>query len=159
MQSLCLMLCRFSLAAWVGAAGLFVLTSVREQTSTELDAAVKDQLALLRFPDYYLFGFALVGTALVTGLLARNHPAVSRRAIRVGMAVTAAVLAIMLADYLLVYRPLAELITPPGSARTPQFASYHTASEYINEVHVSLALLAALILSWPGQQRRILEEP
>ena len=56
---------RFLLAAWVGAAVLFVITSVAEQTSEHFDSLIRDQLATIRFPLYYQFGFACLFGALI----------------------------------------------------------------------------------------------
>lgn len=148
MQSLCLTLARFCLSAWVGAAGLFVVTSIHEQRSPRLDSSTKDVLALLRFPDYYLFGFALVATGLGCALAARNHPALGRRRAWLAVALIAAALLVMLGDYLFVYRPLAASISPPGAPRTPRFETLHAVSEFINHAHVSLCLAAAILLSW-----------
>ena len=60
MKSVCLTISRLALAAWVGAASLFVVTAIQEARSTEFDSITKNALAALRFPAYYAFGFALV---------------------------------------------------------------------------------------------------
>lgn len=154
MQSLCLTICRFALAAWVGAAGLFVVTSVHEQRSPAFDSTIREQLALIRFPAYYLFGFSLVGAAAVSGTIAVRHPAVSWKRMLACLALIAAALAAMTVDYFAVYRPLAEAISPPGEkARDATFKSYHTASRRINELHVTLCFLAAVTVCWPGRAR------
>lgn len=150
MQSLCLLLARFCLAAWVGAVGLFVVTSVREQVEPSFDSTIRDTLALIRFPWYYTFGFALLGTGLVTGLAAVRHPDLTRRRAGVALACIFVALALMIADYFLIYEPLIAMITPPGSVRPSHFVGYHKASRHINEAGAVLSLAAALLLCWPG---------
>ena len=59
-----------ALCVWVGAAALFVITSIFEQTSPEFGSLIRDQLATIRFPLYYQFGFAALGTTLASGCLA-----------------------------------------------------------------------------------------
>ncbi|MCA9079640.1 MAG: hypothetical protein KDA58_03735 [Planctomycetaceae bacterium] len=147
---------RFALCAWVGAAALFVITGVKEVTSPAFESVVRDQLVLLRFPPYYVVGFALVGSALLALLLlsgVRHGTACSANSgcgcTRVPVFVTLACLAVMIADYVWVYSPLEAMITPPGSPRTAQFVTLHKASMYINMVHVGLALWAAWWLSMP----------
>ena len=58
-------LSRFCITAWTGAASLFVVATLLEVRSSELDSTTKSILATLRFPAYYLFAFALVTPALV----------------------------------------------------------------------------------------------
>jgi len=58
-----LMLARFLLSAWFGAATLFVIIGVREVRFVGFDSAMRDQLVLLRFPAYYACGFTLLGCA------------------------------------------------------------------------------------------------
>ncbi|MEZ6045127.1 MAG: hypothetical protein R3C11_06010 [Planctomycetaceae bacterium] len=147
-RQLCFMLSRFFLSAWVGAAAIFVVTSIVEQTSEEFDSLVRDQLALMRFPYYYLFGFILLGGSLGTLLLTDRSKFWIRWWISVGLLVVT--LVIVLIDYFAIYMPLQNMISPPGTARTPEFESYHNYSKYINELHVTLALITALILCSVG---------
>jgi hypothetical protein len=149
MQNLCLTIARFAPAAWVGAAALFVVTSIREQTAPAFDQVTRDALAVLRFPDYYAFGFTLIGTALVCALVARNHPAVSRLRAWVSVGLLAAALLLTVADYLWIYRPLAEMLDPPGRSRPAEFDAYHKASMWINLIDVGMCLAAAVVLSAP----------
>ena len=65
MTRLCLAVARFCPAAWVGAAFLFVATSVTEQVQPSFAPATKDTLALVRFPWYYGVGFALLSATAV----------------------------------------------------------------------------------------------
>ena len=67
----------WALVAWVGAAILFVVTSVREVQSTDFDSNTKDHLALLRFPAYYLFGFTLVPVASVGAIVSSRDTSCS----------------------------------------------------------------------------------
>ena len=60
---------RVLLPFWVGAATLFVVTSVAEQRFDGFSSAMKNQLALIRFPKYYATGFAAVGLACMAGAL------------------------------------------------------------------------------------------
>ena len=85
MQSFCLMLARFCIAAWVGAAVLFVITGVREVTipHQSISSEVKDALVPIRFPAYYMAGFLLVGTGIVTSGIASKHPSVTTKRMRV----------------------------------------------------------------------------
>ena len=59
---------RFSLCSWVGAAVLFVVTGVLQVQTPSFDAAIKNHLAVIRFPAYYIFGFTHVGVATVAVL-------------------------------------------------------------------------------------------
>jgi hypothetical protein len=156
MRSLGLMIARISLAAWLGAAALFVATSIREVRpreagfNFEFDSLTRDQLVTLRFPLYYRYGFALVGTGLLATVVSYGHPAISRGRSRVALALVAAALAAMIADYIWIYQPLARMIDPPGGAKPSGFVAYHNASKWINETSVALIFLAALVLSWPS---------
>ncbi|MGH7201031.1 MAG: hypothetical protein ACREJB_10535 [Planctomycetaceae bacterium] len=151
MRTLCLTLCRLSIACWVGGATLFVATSIVEQRFAGFTPTVRDQLAVLRFPWYYGFGFTLVTASLVFGVCARNHPGVGPRAMRFALGLLAAALLVMLADYLWVYRPLHDLITPPGSPRSAEFARYHEWSKWINFGHGGLSLIAAALVCRPAE--------
>jgi hypothetical protein len=141
---------RFCSAAWVGAAALFVTIGVRQVTSGQLDSATIDRITLLRFPLYYLFGFALVAAAFAATLLAgRSRVGAVRRGLV--LMLLAGSLGLMTYDWFQVYQPLVRLVTPPGQARTPQFTTLHTQSKYVNATHVGLVLFAAVLLAWPGR--------
>ncbi len=60
---------RLALSFWVGGAVLFVITSVAEQRYSQFDSVIKDQLATIRFPLYYSFGWACLGITLVCSAL------------------------------------------------------------------------------------------
>jgi len=143
---------RLTLAAWVGAAGLFVVTGVREVTTDEgylRDSAVRDALVAARFPAYYAFGFSLVATGTVcVVLLPGDHFGSSRRK-AVVLGLLCAVLLLMAVDYVAIYRPLLEMVTPPGQVRPARFVQYHSASKWINAVDIGMCVVAAVLLCWP----------
>lgn len=137
---------RFLLAAWVGAAALFVITSVAEQTTASFESVTRDQLAVVRFPLYYRFGFASViaafGSSVVAFLTANGT---DRRKWLVVAVIVGISGLLMLADFRMIYQPLEDLITPPGQARTPDFITLHTQSRWANQVHVGLIMFAAIV--------------
>jgi hypothetical protein len=53
---------RLAISFWVGGAILFVITSVAEQRYPPFDSLIRDQLATIRFPLYYIFGWGCLGT-------------------------------------------------------------------------------------------------
>lgn len=67
-----LVLLRFCLCAWVGAATLFVITGIREVTSLKFEPVIKNHLAAIRFPAYYFIGFLLVGLSFLCAVAIRN---------------------------------------------------------------------------------------
>lgn len=144
--SLSIVALRLLLAAWIGAAILFVITSVAEQTSEHFGSLVRDQLAAIRFPHYYFFGFCIHGASLAfcAVVMSGSPTAVRRRfTIVAGFVLVSAIG--MVADHALVYQPLLELITPPGQVRTPEFTRLHNLSRYANQAHLSVLLIAAVI--------------
>lgn len=157
MQSALLTTARFCLCAWVGAAVLFVTTGVREVTATECkylnQSPVKDELVAVRFPAYYAFGFALLGVS-VAALALLGRSSLPRRRRRIVLTLTAAALVMMIADYVWIYRPLLEMITPPGRARPWQFVQYHDWSKYVNAADLGLCLIAAILISLPHSAKR-----
>lgn len=149
MKSLCLTIARFTVCAWVGAAALFVVAGVREVTSQQLDSTARDLLVPLRFGPYYLFGFGLVGIAIITGWLATHHPAVTPWRMRLSVVLLIAAVTLMVFDYFFIYSPLVDMITPPGQARPANFITYHQWSERINGLDVGLCLIAGVLMLWP----------
>ncbi|MEP3478026.1 MAG: hypothetical protein ABJZ55_02150 [Fuerstiella sp.] len=137
---------RFLLAAWVGAAVLFVITSVAEQTSVNFDSVTRDQLATVRFPLYYRFGFACLIAAFFANVIA---VATAASAVRSKWLVVGGLVAVagglMIADFQWIYQPLQDLITPAGQARTPEFESLHTWSRYANQTHVGIIMFAGIV--------------
>jgi hypothetical protein len=128
---------RFATSAWVGAATLFVITSVMEVTDPRLESTVRDILVAVRFPAFYATGAVLLGTAWLATLVGRRWFSAVLLAVTLGL---------MAADYVAVYQPLVELVTPPGRPRTEAFQSYHRWSEGLNGVELLLSLVAALTL-------------
>ena len=126
---------------------LFVINGVQQATSGQFESMTTDQLVLLRFPAYYLMGFILVGAAFIGSAVSGELVSFRRRGTLLGLFGLA--LVVMLFDYLVVYLPLAELITPPGKARTQGFQTLHQWSKIINSVDLSLVLLGAVLACWP----------
>lgn len=152
MRTVCLILARFAIAAWVGAAVLFVITSIQEARSPLFDSVTKAELANLRFPSYYAFGFTLVAASLACGLWARKAPAVGARQMTVFLLLTGIALVVMAADYVWIYRPLSDMIAQPTEARPARFQTLHQFSQYVNTVHIGLCLAAALVIHRPGSR-------
>jgi hypothetical protein len=153
MNRLVLLLVRWTLSAWVGAAVLFVAVGVREVTSPEFTSEIKDRLVLLRFPLFYATGFSLVGLAWVgLGWLALTNRD-RRRIWGCGLVLVTLALGGMLADYLRIYRPLEALVDPPGQPRTQQFLVLHQWSSRVNTFNLAVSLAASLWLGWPWSER------
>lgn len=151
MSRLALTIARFASAAWVGAAVLFVINGVQQTTSGKFESMTTDQLVLLRFPAYYVMGFLLVGAAFVGSSLTGEAISLRRRGVLLGLFGLALVM--MLFDSLVVYLPLAEMITPPGKVRPQGFQTLHRWSMRINSADLVLVLLGSLAASWPTQDR------
>lgn len=148
MQRLCLTLSRFALSAWIGAAALFVVTSISEQRSTAFGSDMKNILAALRFPAYYWFGFSLVGAGLFGGAMGVDRHRQSRRWwVIAGCLVLALIL--MVVDYVAIYSPLHAIVIDPSGVRDARFLELHRWSEQINTVDVALCLIAAIAVCWP----------
>jgi len=135
-----LVVMRLVLACWVGAAVLFIWTSIAEQVFPDFNSTIRDQLATIRFPFYYITGTACCTLALASGVLCRS---LSRR-LTVALILITAASVIFACDYWFIYRPLQELIIPAGQPRTEQFVDLHTWSRNINIFHLILVLLAAI---------------
>jgi len=148
-RAVCLLLARFCSAAWVGAAALFVVNGVQEVMSPNFESATKDQLALIRFPAYYGFGFVLVAGALLTTFVAGRKSLGSIRHVMVAI-LLAASLGLMTYDWSAVYTPLRKMLDPPGQTRTDAFKTLHVRSMSLNTTHVGLVFFAALALCWPA---------
>ena len=148
--STAVMLQRFVLSVWVGAAALYVITSVAEQTSPHFDTATRDLLATVRFPLYYKFGFIAHIIAGTFGFLAwRSAHSDVRRRMLIVLGLTTLSALLMSLDYRLIYVPLQEVINPPGQPRGDAFEILHTRSKHANEVHVTLICVAAFLVCWP----------
>lgn len=141
---LLLALLRFSLCAWVGAAALFVITGILEVTSSEIEPAIKNHLAAIRFPAYYAVGFSLVGLAAVCAVALRGRFQSARRGMLI-VGLLAAVVLLMTGDWFFVFCPLLDLMQLPDARETSEFASYHEWSKNLNFVSVGLCLVAAVV--------------
>ncbi len=135
---------------WVGAALLFVLTSVTEQVEPAFETAIRDRLALIRFPWYYGTGAVLLTVGIVTGAAISR----GRRTILIATLVLLAAASAMAADYALVYRPLRASLTPPGAARDAEFQRLHEWSERLNAGGFLLSAVAAVMLCATGGRGR-----
>ena len=151
MQRLCLTLARFALSAWIGAAALFVVTSIGEQRSTAFGSEVKNTLAALRFPAYYLFGFVLVGLGLVGGVIGVDRTS-RRRSWRTIVGCLAVALTLMVVDYVAIYSPLHAIVTDPSGVRDARFVNLHRWSRQINMFDVALCLIAAIVACLPADK-------
>lgn len=145
---------RFLLAAWVGAAALFVITSIAEQTSVNFDSVIRDQLATIRFPLYYRFGFASLIAAFVASVVSTVTAAsCERRKWAIVSVLVALSVGLMFADFQWIYLPLQTLITPAGQVRTPDFESLHNWSRYANQTHVGIVMFAAIMSCLPLRKK------
>ena len=148
MQRFFLMIARFALSAWIGAAALFVCTSISEQIAPTFDSDMKNTLAAIRFPWYYGFGFGLVGIGFVGSMIGVRR---AEQRHRWAVVVTSLVLALTLMafDYISVYTPLYEIVTSPTAVRDARFVELHRWSERINSIDILLCMIAALAVCWP----------
>jgi hypothetical protein len=151
---------RLALAAWVGGAALFVITSVLEQRFPAFDSVTRDHLATIRFPLYYYFG----GICLLTALIASALGVVmcqgsARTRLLLVLALTLISASIAAFDYQFVYTPLQVEITPAGRPRSQEFMALHVRSQLINEVHVGIAFLAAVVICIPSKRKHWFPTP
>ena len=140
------------LGAWIGGAALFVITSIAEQRRPEFDSATKDRLATARFPLYYQFGTYCLGTSIVaTAIATATAKSENRKKLIAALTLCIVSAGITAYDYKEVYLPLQKAITPPGQVRGPDFITLHERSATLNEIHISLALLAAILICIPNR--------
>ncbi len=148
MTRLLLIALRFSLCSWVGAAVLFVVTGILQVMTPTFDATIKNHLAVIRFPAYYIFGFTHVGVATVSvlGLLlmTRRQPA-GRRALKVVFGLCVAALLVMTFDYVRVYRPLEAMMLDTSEVIPSTFRELHEWSKRLNFASLGMCLVAGLI--------------
>ena len=150
LQATAITLLRLLLAAWIGGAILYVITSIAEQTSDHFGSVARDHLATIRFPLYYKFGFVIHSLSLLiaaAGLISATRT--SRKRLISTLALISISGILILLDYFFVYSPLQEMITPAGKARTAEFVQLHKWSTYANLVHLSVMLIAAIVISLP----------
>ena len=153
MRGCFLTLSRLAAAGWVGAAVLFVVTSVLEQSAQDLNYQTKSFLALIRFPWYYAYGFSSMVTALVSVAIVWGHPAVGLWRLRFYLGILSVALATMVCEYVFVYRPLTVMTAKFASARAAEFHDYHVMTQWINTAVIGLCLVAAVLITWPNRQR------
>ena len=151
MRTVCLAVCRFSLAAWVGAAVLFIVVGIGE--IKVFDSEMRERLVLIRFPFYYSCGLGLVFVSLACGFASRKHSALSSRQAKIFLGLVLVALLTMVADYIWVYRPLVEMMTPLGGAKPSTFVSLHELTKWINFGILTLCLIASLVINWPQKER------
>jgi len=154
MQRTFLMIARFALSAWIGAAALFVCTSISEQISPTFDSDIKNTLAAIRFPWYYGFGFGLVGMGFVCSVIGVGLKEQRARWLMIVVPILLALI-LMVVDYFVIYTPLHEIVSQTTHARDARFVELHRWSERINTIDIVLCLIAALTLCWPSKRTPI----
>lgn len=139
---------RSAITAWVGAAVLFVVVGVSEVTTPEFTSEIKDRLVVVRFPLFYMAGFALVGVGWLLSTFVPRAPQVS--AIRAWLICGLLTLSLvgLVGDYIWIYLPLEQMVTPPGQPRTQQFIHLHEWSARINSINLLWCLIAAGLMNW-----------
>ncbi len=145
LNRVCVFVQRVLLCAWVGAAVLFVITSVAEQQFDGFASSIKNQLAMIRFPKYYVFG----SVALLTSLGCSTVRVASGERTRASFSVLLLLFAanvLMLIDFVFIYLPLHEIMVDLLRPRDDDFQWYHNASKYINSVGLLLTAIAAAIV-------------
>lgn len=157
MRSFTLFFARIAVTAWIGAAVLFVVVGVSEVVHKEFTSEIRDQLVVIRFPWFYRFGFALIGTALAGTVLTASGSEFSARRKILATGLLAAALLVMIAEYFTVYVRLAEMVTPPGKTRTPEFQAYHKLSMYGNLAGLLLCAGAMGLLNWPAKSQATID--
>ncbi|MCA9050660.1 MAG: hypothetical protein KDA89_18105 [Planctomycetaceae bacterium] len=138
---------RFAISAWVGAACLFIATTLQDVHSTTLDSVAKAELAVQRFPVYYNFAFVLLGIAFVLGCCGLITASTTRKGVTLQLLLLPLVLTAI--DYVWIYQPLDAMTVNVQQARPAQFVTFHSASKWINIVQVSASVIAAIAVCWP----------
>jgi hypothetical protein len=148
MRIFCLMIARFALSAWIGAAVLFVVTGVQE-VRHDFDSTIRDALAALRFPMYYYFGFTLTGIALLSTTVAALLTPKCRRRLGISAGLVLVAMSMMVVDYIWIFQPLHEIVTAASSVKPAGFQTLHERSKHINMIDLTICLVAAITLCWP----------
>lgn len=153
MQKFSLTFARILLAGWVGAAALFVITSVAEQLSPDIDPVTKGTLALIRFPWYYTFGLTMLVFGLLFGLIGLSDNVV-RFARRIAfIMVTSFAILVMCGDFLFVYLPLSNMtaqeVEQEVEEHSNDFQRYHEYSKRVNLLGLALASIGTLLVCSP----------
>ena len=149
-----LFLARFCTSAWVGAASLFVIVGVTEVTRGGFDSTTKDLLVSVRFPAFYFCGTVLLSVAWLGAWIAGNSDVFPRRRRWISLVLLVVILVAMWVDYVWIYQPLLQMVTPPGQAKPASFAHYHEASKRMNLAGLTLCLVATWIVNWPESSGR-----
>lgn len=144
-----LLLARILVSAWLGAAFLFVVVTVREVTSPALPSDVKNVLIALRFPAYYLMGAVALTLSLLGTQLAR-HGLLSRKRRFWSTTLLLTALIFLAVDYFTIYSPLVEMIKPTDVARPAEFDGYHQANWIVNLLEWVLVWGAAIMIGLPS---------
>lgn len=152
MRHLCLMLSRLTTAAWVGAACLFIVTTLQDVHSPELSSVDKAEIVVRKFPIYYRFGFGLLIPALLLAVAGQPLFSGKRRWLIGGLVFFP--LLLLGADYVWIYEPLETMTAAVDRARPAEFIDYHSASKWINTVQVTSAVVATVAVCWPVNQQK-----
>ncbi|MGC1275953.1 MAG: hypothetical protein WBC44_19785 [Planctomycetaceae bacterium] len=155
MNRVCLTLARLCSAIWIGAAFLFVVTSVTEQVHPAFDGATKDTLALIRFPWFYGTGFTLLAVAFLATCFTR----LAARTRTTALLLLLGAIVLMSADHIFIYRPMRELLSSPDASRGATFDRLHAWSEQINVAGFLLSLTASITLCAANPLRKQQETP
>lgn len=144
---------RMASAASLGSSVMFISIVLGLRGSTLFSPDTKDNHPRILFPLYYTFEFVLLGLGLAGGLLAwwATSPQMARdgrsnRRIAPAIGLTIA-LVLVLADYLWLYRPLAEMLGHPPYP--VHFRQLHEWSRWVNAGVLLITLVAALQAQWP----------
>jgi hypothetical protein len=148
MRNFCLMIARFALSAWIGAAVLFVVTGVQE-VRHGFHSMTLDALAAMRFPMYYYFGFTLTGVALLSTTAAALLTPQCRRRLGIAAGLVLVAMSLMVVDYIWTFQPLHEIVTAASSVKPAEFQTLHERSKHINMVDLTICLVAAMMICWP----------
>ena len=111
-------------------------------------------MALILFPDYYLWGFTLLGIALIAGVLSRQHRQWSPKRFWASLIFCAAAMLCMIVDRLTIYGPLERMMKVTLASQVPaaEFRNYHVASWTINAVMATFCLMAAVLACWASDK-------
>lgn len=131
---------------------LFVFTSVAEQQFEGFASSIKNQLALIRFPLFYVFGFTLLGVSMVCGA-ARISKGERDKTTLIVFGLLAIANILMALDFLYIYRPLADMMVDLLRPRDDDFSKYHQRSKSINAVGIVLSLIAAMLVCRQSSSR------
>lgn len=145
MPRLCLMLCRLSLAAWFGAAVLFLGIVFGLRNSTLFSDDVRFNHPRVLFPLYYSLELPLLAVATIAawlGVRSVSIPAKHSSLLAVAVLSTFALI-LALIDFAVVYRPLSEMLE--SQVLNMRFTPLHHASRWIN---AAVLLLSGLGAGW-----------